>query len=246
MGETREILCGIHAVSEMLCAGRRRCSELWVARERSPEIAAVLALAARVPLPVHQVPRHELDRRCRDPHHQGIAAAVDGYPYTTLEAMLEGATRDPKGPCVVILDQVQDPHNLGAIARTTLGCGMHGLILTRHASVGVTPAVVRAAAGATEWLAIAQVTNLHNTIKTLKSQHIWVVGFDAMGSHSLYQYQFTGGHAIVMGAEGEGLRRLVKESCDTLLTIPVTGPVGSYNVSVACAMALSEVVRQRN
>lgn len=242
----RETMFGIHPVLELLRAGRRRCHKLWMAGGKAAGSDAVAAAAASQRIPVQQAARNELDRRCHDPHHQGVVAEVDPYTYAALDDVLANGARDPKGPFLVMLDQIQDPHNLGAIARTALGCGVHGIIITRHESVGVTPAVVRASAGATEWLPIVQVTNLHTTIKNLKSRNIWIVGLDAQTTQSIYQYEMTGGHTIVMGTEGVGLRRLVKESCDTLLRIPLAGPVDSYNVSVACAMTLGEAVRQRN
>ncbi len=240
-----ETIYGLHAVLELIRAERRACHSLWIADTRSAGVDTICDEANARRIPIHRVPRTELDRRCREGNHQGIVASVDPYPYQAIETVLETAMADPKGAFLVALDQIQDPHNFGAMVRTALGCGVHGLITTKHESVGVTPAVVRASAGATEWLSIVQVTNLHNAIRLLKSKNIWVVGLDGEAKASIYQYEFRGGHAIVMGAEGVGLRRLIKETCDTVCVIPIAGPVDSYNVSVACAMTLGEAMRQR-
>lgn len=241
-----EILYGLHSVLECLRAGRRRVHDLVIAPGREHHLMLELQpLAAAAKIPLRELPASELDRITRSPHHQGIAAHVDPYPYAEFEAWLTQGEPDPAGVLYVLLDQVQDPQNLGAILRTALGCGVDGLVITKDRCAAVTPAVVRASAGASEWCPVAQVTNLVSAIKLMKKYEIWVVGLEAQAEKSLYAYNFSGGHALILGAEGKGLRRLVRESCDTLLSIPIDGAVGSYNVSVASAIVLGEVKRQR-
>lgn len=237
-----EILCGVHAVVEALKAARRRVHEVWATRVRAAEARAAIGSAR---LPVHEVTAEMLAKVSGTGQHQGIAARVDPFPYTPLDALIRQATADPRGAFFVVLDQVQDPQNVGSVIRTALCAGAHGLILPKDNAASVTPTVCRAAAGATEYLPIGQVTNVVETIKSLKSQNIWIVGADGSAKQTIYEYRFDGGHAIVMGTEGKGLRRLVREHCDILLSIPIAGSISSYNVSAASAMILGEMMRQR-
>lgn len=236
-----DILFGHHAVVEALVGGLRPVHEIWATPERLKEIQSLL----KGDIVVHAVDVAGLRKIVPQLQHQGIAARVDPFRYSAYDVVIERALREPRGAFLVILDQIQDPHNLGALIRTAHCVGAHGLLLSKDRAASVTPAVCRAAAGATEHLPIVQVTNIVQTIKLLKSHYIWVVGAEGESSQSLYDYRFDGGHAIVLGAEGKGLRRLVREACDLLLAIPLQGRIGSYNVSVAGAMILGEVMRQR-
>lgn len=234
-----EILSGGHAVLECLRAGRRLVQEVWATEDWAPELAKLSVRGVRAGVAA------ELRRLTGTERHQGIAARVGPYPYVPFEALLQGAASNAAGPLFLLLDQIQDPQNLGAILRTAEGMGVHGVLLPKDNAVGVTPTVVRASAGAAEHLQMALVTNLNRAIAELKTRNIWVVGAAGEAPQSLYAYQFSGGHAVVLGAEGKGLRRLVRESCDTLVHIPMAGRVASYNVSVAAALLLGEAVRQR-
>lgn len=234
-----EILSGGHAVLECLRAGRRQVQEVWATADWARELAGLSVRGVRAGVAA------ELRRLTGTDRHQGIAARVGPYPYVPFDALLQDAARAAGGPLFLLLDQIQDPQNLGAILRTAEGMGVHGVLLPKDNAVGVTPTVVRASAGAAEHLQIALVTNLNRAIAELKARNIWVVGAAGEAPQSLYEYQFTGGHAVVLGAEGKGLRRLVRESCDALVHIPMAGRVASYNVSVAAALLLGEAVRQR-
>lgn len=237
-----DLLCGQHAVIEAIRAGRRRVHEVLVTRERRDEIAAVMQSND---IPVHEVAAGALRQLTNVEKHQGIAARVDPFSYTPVEKLLADACRDPTGAFLVILDQVQDPQNVGSIIRTAHNCGVHGVILPKDNAASIGPTVCRAAAGATEYTPIAQVTNIVQVMKRLKLKNIWLIGGEGGLERGLYQYRFEGHHAILLGAEGKGIRRLVREECDALVSIPLQGHIGSYNVAAAAAIILGEVLRQR-
>lgn len=235
-----ELLFGVHPIREALRAGRRTVHELLVGNAGAAD-----QVDPRRTVPRRVVSAQELSRLTDGGVHQQIAARAGPLPLLDLRELLDLAADDPQGPFLVVLDQVQDPHNVGAIARTALGCGAHGLVIPKDHACPLTGVVAKSSAGAIEWLPIAQVTNLASALKQLQDADVWVVGLAADATQSLYAYEFRGGHAIVMGAEGKGLRRLTSESCDTLIKIPMHGAVESLNVSVAAAMTLGEVMRQR-
>jgi 23S rRNA (guanosine2251-2'-O)-methyltransferase len=238
------MLYGVHPICEALRAGRRNVQLIQCARGRRDEVVQTTrALAAERGVPVREVERKALERLCPEGRHQGLIAEVDPYPYAPLESLLSIA--DGETPLLLCLDQIQDPHNVGAIARTALGCGVAGILLPKDRSVGITPAVVQASAGAVEWLNIVQVTNIARTLNTLKDKGYWTVGLAGDGSASLYGYTFDRPHCLVLGSEGSGVRRLVAQSCDTLVSLPIDPRLDSYNVSVAAAMAMGEVMRQQ-
>ncbi|MBI4367652.1 MAG: 23S rRNA (guanosine(2251)-2'-O)-methyltransferase RlmB [Deltaproteobacteria bacterium] len=239
---SNEILSGQHAVLEVLRAGRRTVEELFALPDRVAEVRKILG-GRKVKM--HETTPAALLRLAGTDCHQGLAARVAPYPYVSLDQVLTKAMQGPRGGFLLLLDQVQDPQNFGAVVRTAHCAGVHGMIVPKDHSAPITGAVCRAAAGATEHMLIAQVTNLVQAINTLKSNNIWVVGAEGGAPQSLYEYAFDSHHAIVMGTEGKGLRRLVRESCDILLSIPMEGAIGSYNVSAAAAMILGEVLRQR-
>lgn len=179
--------------------------------------------------------------------NQGIAAKVSSFQYAELEDIIENGKKDPKGNFILVLDGIQDPQNLGSIIRTAFLIGVHGIIIPENNSADIGPASSRASAGAVEYLPIVKVTNITRTLKHLKTLNIWIVGAEG-GGENLYGHKFEGNYAIVIGSEGKGIRRLVKEECDFHVSIPmnpITSGVGSYNASVATAIVLSEVARQR-
>lgn len=236
------LLAGTHSVIEALRAGRRKI-DMILAHE-SAATADVQSLARAANVQMRTVSDAELTRVCGHQRHQGLAARVGGYPYATWEEAWELAHADPKGALFLILDHIQDPQNFGAMIRTAHCAGVHAILVPKDRMSPVTATVVRASAGAAEHQRIVPVANLARVIEDLKAHHVWVVGADMHGT-SLYEYRFDGAHAIVMGAEGEGLRRLVRDSCDTILSIPMRGKIDSLNVSAAAAIIIGEAVRQR-
>lgn len=245
-GET-EILAGPHVVLELLRAGRRVVHRILLARRSSEGIlGAILDLARARGLPVEEWPRAELDRLGRGATHQGILAEVGPFPYVEAEEIVSRALRGPDAAWLVVLDEIQDPQNLGAILRTVEAAGAHGLILPRDRAAGVTPAAVRASAGAAEHLAVARVTNLAAFLDWVKSQGMWVVGADPTGERLLHEVDLTGPLALTIGAEERGLRPLTKSRCDFRVRIPIRGNVASLNASAAAAICVFEVVRQRS
>lgn len=242
-----EVLAGPHAVLEALRARRRRLHRILLARQdRSGITATILELAQASGLRVEVLPRAELDRLAKGAAHQGVVAEGEAFPYAPAEAMVAQALRGSEGAFLVALDGIQDPQNLGAIVRTVDAAGTHGLILPRDRAVGVTPAVVRASAGATEHIPVARVTNLAAFLGWVKTAGVWVVGADPAAPHTLDGVDLTVPLVLVIGGEGRGLRPLIKSRCDILVRIPVGGKVASLNASAAAAICLFEVVRQRH
>ena len=198
------------------------------------------AVAGLVPedLPVDTVGAHQLDELLGTSEHQGVALQVGGYPYADPEQLL-------RADVLVVLDEVTDPHNLGAVARTALAAGAGGLVVPRHRSARVTPAAVKASAGTLEYLPVAQVTNVVSFLQRARDAGFWLYGAAGEAEASYLQTDLTGRVLLVAGAEGRGLRPLVARTCDVLLSIPMEPPVESLNVSVAVALLLYEARRQR-
>jgi len=244
-----EILYGRHAVREVLRAGRRRVHRIFLAREarETKIIRSILDLARQRQVPVQRVPRLKLDQMGSNAHHQGIMAEVNPYPYADLEDLLRVGQERGEPTWLLLLDNLQDPQNVGALLRTAEAAGVHGVVLPSRHAVGVTPAVVHISAGAAEHLLVARVTNLVRTIEALKEQEIWVIGLEAVPEAMPYhQVDLTIPLGLVIGSEGSGLRRLVRERCDLLMRLPMRGHIGSLNASVAGGIALYEVLRQRS
>lgn len=235
---------GLIPVLEALKANRRPIEEIILAEGNRPaRLTELLNFARQKKVLVSYHKRNYLDNLVNGANHQGvIAIARSGASYTDLEDVLANAG---KNPLFVLLDNVEDPHNLGAIIRTSECAGANAVIIPAHHSVGLTETVVKSSAGATEYLSVVQVTNLVHTIDELKSRNIWVVGLEANTSTHYTGWDFQAPTAIVLGSEGKGIRRLVKEHCDSLISIPLLGKVTSLNVSVAAAVILYEAVRQR-
>lgn len=246
----REIISGINPIFEVLRAKRRRLYKIWTAvKEPGPLVDEIFAIAGSEGIEVQKASRDEIFSISRIEKNQGIAAEVDKFNYKSLEEVLIKAKKDEKGPFLLVLDNILDPQNLGSIIRTAHLVGCHGVIIQERNSAPIGPAATRASAGAVEYLPIVKVTNISRVLKLLKKEGLWVVGAEGDEGKNLYSYVFSGGYALVMGSEGKGLRRLVKEECDELVSIPmspINGGVGSYNVSVAAAIMLSEVMRQRS
>jgi 23S rRNA (guanosine2251-2'-O)-methyltransferase len=177
--------------------------------------------------------------------HQNVAGFIKETPYTDIGGILSYWRKEETKALFLILDGIQDPQNFGSLIRTALGCGAHGIIISKDRSVGITPVVVKASAGAAAHLPIARVVNLANTIESLKKEGVWVYGASGEAGDLIYQLDLNIDLAIVIGAEGKGIRPLVKNKCDRLFSIPMNGPVSSFNASVSGGMILYEVMRQR-
>lgn len=178
--------------------------------------------------------------------HQGVIAIADEIKLYSPQEILDYAHNCGEKPFVLILDQIQDPHNFGSMIRTAYGAGVHGIIYQKDRAVDITPVVIKSSAGAIEHIRLAKVTNINNTIKKLKEQGLWIMGADIEGENLYYQTDLTGALGLVIGNEGEGLRRLVKENCDLLLKIPLKGKVASLNAAVAAAIIIYDVLRQKS
>jgi len=237
---------GKRAVLETL-RGDRTAYELLVAEglKSGGALEEILSAAREKRLPVTFLPRRELDRLAHSNNHQGVIIRVEPYRYKTFKSIRRSLEEKEGDPLVVILDGVTDPRNLGGVARTCEAAGVDALILPRSRSAPVTPAVFHTSAGAVENLAIATVPNLVSVMKELKKTGLWVVGADVGAEKSCCQADLTGPLALVMGSEGGGLHRLARETCDILVKVPMFGRVASLNVSVAAAIIIYEVLRQR-
>jgi 23S rRNA (guanosine2251-2'-O)-methyltransferase len=219
---------------------------VYLARPEQGGVGATIQrLAAARAVPVEIRPRTDLDRLARGAPHQGILAAAGPFPYAASDEVVRQSLRASGAAFLVALDGIVDPQNLGAILRSAEAAGTHGLILPRDRAAGVSPAVVRASAGAAEHVPVARVTNLAAFLDWGKGQGLWVVGTDPAGGTTLYEADLTASLVLVIGAEERGIRPLVKRRCDLRVRIPMGGKVGSLNASAAAAVCLYEVVRQR-
>lgn len=231
---------GIHAVEEALRA--RRVSRMMHERGAGPRVDALVTRAHELRIPVETLDRRVLDKITRGGVHQGVAAELQPLPAFTVDELV----RDAVGPpLVVVLDGVEDPQNFGAILRSVDGAGATGLVRQARHSAPLDGATARASAGAVNYVRIATVVNIARTLEELKEMGVWTVGLDADGTEPYDSVDYTLPTALVLGAEGTGLRRLVKETCDRLVAIPMAGGVASLNVSVSAGVALFEAARQR-
>lgn len=193
---------------------------------------------------INFVTKERLDQLSSTGHHQGVIAQAAAYSYATVEEMLETAREKGEDPFLILLDNIEDPHNLGAIIRTANLAGAHGVIIPKRRAAGLTAVVARASAGALNYTPVAKVTNLTAAIKELKEKGLWFVCAD-MGGETMYELKLTGPIGLVIGNEGEGVSRLVREACDFTTSIPMKGNIDSLNASVAAGVLAYEIVRQR-
>jgi rRNA methylase, putative, group 3 len=193
---------------------------------------------------VQEVDRSRLDELSASKAHQGVIAFVTPYTYVTVDEILKRASQLNQPPFIIVLDEITDPHNFGSILRTAECCGAHGVIIPKRRSVGLTPAAIKASAGAVEFIHVAKVTNISSTLDDLKERGLWIAGADMVGQ-TYTKANLTGPIALVIGNEGKGLGRLVREKCDFLVSIPLKGKIESLNASVAAGILMYEVVRQR-
>jgi|Deesub1362A_J573_1020465.scaffolds.fasta_scaffold04550_5 23S rRNA (guanosine2251-2'-O)-methyltransferase len=237
MGARSEWIYGRHPVAEALRTGRRRFFEIRLAEGTATKglLGAILQRAQQGGIPVRRVPRGVLDSLAEN--HQGVAARVAPYPYADLGEILQRAAHAARRR-LLVLDRIQDPRNLGAVLRTAEGMGVQGVILAQRGAAGVTPVAVRASAGASEHLLIAR-ANIAQALRRLKGRGFWIYGLALdPGAKPLPQVRAAEATALVVGSEGAGMRRLVRESCDLLISIPMRGLVASLNASVAASIAM--------
>ena len=236
---------GRNAVTEALRAGTP-IDKIFIARGETDKTLGHIASTARAAgVVVVEADRRKLDYMSATKAHQGVIAVVAAHDYSSVDDIFARAAEKGEPPLIVLCDELSDPHNLGAIIRTAECAGAHGVIIPKRRSVGLTAVVGKASAGALEYMPVARVSNLVNTIKELKERGVWVCGTAADGDTSLYRADLKGPTAIVIGSEGDGMSRLVAESCDYKVSIPMRGSISSLNASAAAAILLYEAVRQR-
>ena len=240
------MLEGRNAVTEALSAGRT-IDKLFVADgDTDRALARICAMAKEAGAVVVPTDRRKLDFMSATGAHQGVIAMVAAHDYASIDDILKKAADAGEAPLIVICDELSDPHNLGAIIRTAECAGAHGVIIPKRRSVGLTAVVGKASAGALEYLPVARVSNITAAIDTLKKAGVWIYGTAAEGSTTLYKADLKGAAAIVIGNEGQGMSRLVSDSCDFKVSIPMKGSISSLNASAAAAIMLYEAVRQRS
>ena len=240
------MLEGRNAVQEALAAGRPIDKLYIAAGETDRALARLVAMAKEAGAAVVETDRRKLDQLSATGAHQGVVAMVAAHAYATVDEILENAKSRGEAPLIVLCDDLSDPHNLGAIIRTAECAGAHGVIIPKRRSAGLTAVVDKASAGALEHMAIARVPNLVAAIETLKKNGLWIYGTAAEGSNELWKTDLTGPACIVIGSEGSGISRLVREKCDFLVSIPLHGQISSLNASAAAAVLLYEALRQRS
>ncbi len=241
----RDLICGLNAVLAALSHNPEILEVVWVSAERADRrVEAVIDAARMAGIKFHKVPRAKLDRLAAGIPHQGVVARVRAA-ITRSERELPGLLAALRVPLLLILDGVQDPRNLGACLRTACAAGAHAAIMTRERSAPITATVRRAAAGAAEMIPIFQVTNLARTLRSLKEAGIWLIGASQDGGMELFSADLRGPLALILGSEGEGLRRLTRDHCDALIRIPMAEQIESLNVAVAAGICLYEARRQR-
>ena len=239
------LVIGRNAVRELLKSDRTIDKLLVQRGERTGSIVVLVAQAIEKGIPVVETDKAKLDAMAGFAPHQGVIAQASEKEYCTVEDILTAAREKNEPPFIVLCDGVTDPYNLGAIIRSAVCCGAHGLVIPKRRASGLTPLVTKASAGAIEHLPIAKVANIANTVEQLKKEGVWVFAAEA-GGPNVYDTDFTGPCAIVMGSEGDGVSQSVVKACDGIVSIPIYGEVNSFNVSAATAIILAEVARQHH
>jgi len=241
-----QIIYGIHPVKEALKSSRLQIQKILVGTQTPhPLLQSILDLANQRKVPVTFTTKESLEKMTQGAVHQNVVGLVSETSYVDVGDILSHWKEERTKALFLILDGIQDPQNLGALIRTALGCGVHGIVIPKDRSVGITPVVIKASAGAVAYLPIARVVNIATTIDALKKEGIWVYGASGEAKDLIYQMDLNIDLAIVIGGEGKGIRPLVKKKCDRLFSIPMKGNVSSFNASVSGGMILYEVMRQR-
>ncbi len=236
---------GRNALTEALKSGRTIDKVFIAAGDTDRGLQRLAAQAKEAGAVVVPVDRRKLDAMSTTRAHQGVIALAAAREYFTIDDILQEAAQRGEAPLLVICDELSDPHNLGAILRSAECAGAHGVIIPKRRSVGLTAVVAKASAGAVEYMKVARVTNINSAIQELKEKGVWVFGTAAEGSVPMYKADLTGPAAIVIGSEGDGMSRLVRQNCDVMVHIPMQGRITSLNASAAASILLYEAVRQR-
>lgn len=240
-----DLIEGRNAVMEAIKRGNTIEYIMVFKGEKNGSIKSIIKLAREKNIVIKEVDKRKLDSLSETGAHQGIMAIITPYKYCSVNDILNYAEEKNQKPFIIILDGIEDPHNLGSIIRTAEVCGVHGIIIPKRRNVGITPVVYKSSAGAVEHVKIAKVTNINNTIDELKKSGIWVYGADMIGSTYCFNEDFTGSVALVIGSEGNGISKLTKEKCDVLVKIPMAGQINSLNASVASGIIMYEILKQR-
>ena len=236
---------GRNAVLELLETGKD-INKIFIANgEKHGSINKIISIAKERKIVIVEVDRAKLNQMAMSDNHQGVIAIVPPFDYCEVEDILEEANKNQENPFILLLDGIEDPHNLGSVIRTAETAGVHGIIIPKRRAATVNSTVYKVSAGAVEHMKIARVNNLNETIKYLKDNDIWVCGTDMDAKNYYYNEKFDGPIAIVIGSEGFGMSRLVKENCDFLVKIPMKGKITSLNASVSAGIVMYEVVKQR-
>ena len=244
MGKNENQLEGRNAILEALRNGRDMEKLLEIKASAEGTIKRIIAQASKKGVVIQEVSRQKLDELSQTKNHQGVIAIVSAHNYATVGDILENAKSKGEPPFIVVLDGITDPHNLGAIIRSAECAGAHGVIIPKHRSVGLNATVGKTSAGAIEYMPVARVTNIVKTMEQLKKEGLWFACADMKGL-DYFDTNMKGAIGIVIGSEGDGVSRLVKENCDFTVAIPMYGKIASLNASVAAGLLLYEVVRQR-
>ncbi len=240
-----DIIEGRNPVMEALRSGRPIDKIIVQSGEKHGSIIKILKMAKEQRIAVSYADRAKIDKIASTSAHQGIVAYVAAKEYVSVGDIINSATEKGEKPFIVICDEITDPHNLGSIIRTSNAAGAHGVVISKHNAVGLNAVVTKTSAGAVEFTPVAKVSSIAQTVEELKKENIWVIGADMDGEQTIYEYDFSGGIAIVIGNEGKGISRLVRERCDSMVKIPMLGQISSLNASVAGALMIYEVVRTR-
>ena len=238
-------IIGRNPVAEAIKSGREIDKIMVKKGEIEGSLRPIIKKARDMGIPVIEADKNKLSELAEGGNHQGVIAYAAAHDYASLDDIFNKAEEKGEPPFIVILDKITDPHNFGSIIRTANCAGAHGIIIPKRGSVGLNEVVAKTSAGAIEYVPVAKVTNIAQTIDILKERGVWVAGAEA-GGDTMYKTDLSGSMALVIGSEGEGISRLVKEKCDFLVEIPMFGDVNSLNASVAAAVLMYEVVRRRN
>ena len=239
-----DMIIGRNAVLEAIKNGRQTDTVYVASGERTGSIGMILGKARELGIVIKEVDRRKLDAMCGGANHQGIAARASAIEYAQVDDILEKAGQAGEKPFIIILDGIEDPHNLGAIIRSADASGAHGVIIPKRRGASLTYAVGKASAGAVEYVPVARVSNLAQTIDELKSKGLWIYGADMDGSR-WDSVDYSGPVALVIGNEGKGISRLVREKCDFIVSLPMKGKINSLNASVAAGILMYEVIKHR-
>lgn len=240
-----DVLVGRNAVTEALKSGRG-INKLWIASgDREGSVSEIAALAKERDIVVQYVERAKIEALAGGHRHQGVLAYVAPVPYAELDDILKAAEEKGEAPFLVLLDELEDPHNLGALLRTADATGVHGILIPKRRSVSLNATVAKTSAGAVEYVPVARIGNIAQTLKKLKEKGFWVAGADMDGEKAYYEADLTGPLVLVVGSEGRGMSRLTKEACDFIVSMPMVGRINSLNASVAGSILMYESMRQR-